>query len=54
MGKEIDEKQAEADCDPIMKNKDIDKTIAFDGVTPLVDTDIAYPCGLIAKSFFDD
>ena len=30
------------------------KVLAVDGVTKLVPDDPAYPCGLIAKSFFTD
>jgi hypothetical protein len=29
-------------------------TVAADGVTALKDSDIANPCGFIAKSFFND
>lgn len=32
----------------------MNKTIAFDGITPLQNNSIAYPCGLIAKSVFTD
>lgn len=43
-----------ADCDPIKKNSDVGKTTAFDGKTPLKADDPAIPCGLVAKSFFND
>lgn len=44
------------DCDPIKTNKDLgdDHLYAFDGVTKLVPEDAAFPCGLVAKSFFTD
>lgn len=55
MGTEIDSKKAESDCDPIIKNKDVkDDLLAVDGLTVLPADDIAYPCGLIAKSYFTD
>jgi len=54
MGNEISKKDAEAQCDPIVTNEDAGKTLAFDGTTILTDSDVAIPCGLIAKSFFTD
>lgn len=54
MGEDIEMTVAEADCDPIIKNQDIDKVFAADGVTKLDPEAIAIPCGLIAKSFFND
>jgi len=35
-------------------NADVGATVAYDGVTPLVQNATAYPCGLIAKSVFTD
>jgi len=43
-----------SDCDPVITNSDMGVTIAFDGLTPLVSTSPANPCGLIAKSLFND
>ena len=46
--------KAEKDCDPIILNSDLAKGIkSVDGST-LVQDDVAYPCGLIAKSVFTD
>ena len=51
-----DDKDAHGDCDPAEKNKDMgfseDKT-ALDG-TSLDPNAYAIPCGLIAKTFFND
>ena len=54
MGNELSVDELE-DCDPIKKNKDLGENIttSVDG-TPLVDDDPAFPCGLVAKSFFTD
>lgn len=42
-----------SDCDPIRKNSDLSVTTSYGGVT--LDKDaVANPCGLIAKSFFND
>lgn len=54
MGESIDLDTAEDHCDPIFKNKDIDKLYAVDGVTLLDPEAVAIPCGLIAKSVFND
>ena len=42
------------DCDPVTTNKDLDIEIAYDGVTRLDPNAPAYPCGLVAKSYFND
>jgi hypothetical protein len=42
-----------SDCDPILTNKDAEKTHSYKG-TPLIETDTANPCGLVALSFFND
>ena len=42
------------DCDPIKRNKDLGREFAYDGVTALEPDDPAFPCGLVAKSFFND
>ena len=41
------------DCDPVITNKEMGKTESITGAT-LAENDVAIPCGLIAKSFFDD
>jgi len=46
-------KALEDACSPVVTNTEMGKTTAVDGVTPLTGKDIAIPCGLIAKSFFD-
>ena len=53
MGEKIDSMQAKKDCDPILTNKDMGVTESVDG-TALVADEIAYPCGLVAKSIFTD
>ena len=53
MGNYLDTSQLD-DCDPIKTNKDVGKITAYDGVTKLEEDDPAYPCGLVAKSFFND
>ena len=40
-----------SDCDPIMKNSDLYATKSYGGTT-LTSSDVANPCGLIAKKFF--
>lgn len=41
-------------CSPVVTNAEMGKTLAVDGTTTLTTSAIAIPCGLIAKSFFDD
>ena len=54
-GNIMTEREIKDDCDPIILNKDI-----YEGVMPLVGDKpldpnaVAHPCGLIAKSFFND
>ena len=43
-----------ADCAPILTNAQAEVTMAVDGVTTLDPAAAAYPCGLVAKSFFND
>ena len=40
-------------CDPVETNEEMDKEFSIDG-TKLDPKDVATPCGLIAKSFFND
>jgi len=54
MGDVITNATALANCDPIVHNSDIDKLYAFDKKTLLNPNDVAIPCGLIAKSVFND
>ena len=41
------------DCDPVITNKDMEKTKSITN-KDLQEKDVAIPCGLIAKSFFND
>ena len=41
------------DCDPVITNKEMGKTQSITGAS-LAENDVAIPCGLIAKSFFND
>ena len=41
------------DCDPIKRNKDLGRDVALSGKDLVMD-DPAFPCGLVAKSFFND
>lgn len=52
-GKNVD---VSTDCDPIVKNKDIYLGLksAADPTKTLNPEDTAWPCGLVAKSFFND
>ena len=52
MGTELSVDQL-SDCDPIITNANLGKDKSFDG-TPLVASAPAFPCGLVAKSYFND
>ena len=54
-GKEftLEEMKNSQDCDPAITNEDMGQTKSFLG-NDLVAGDLAVPCGLIAKSFFND
>lgn len=54
MGLVVDLPAASTDCDPIVTNADMGVSVAFDGVTTLDPARVAIPCGLIAKSVFND
>ena len=41
-------------CDPVKTNKELGLKYAYDGVTELIPDAAAYPCGLVAKSLFND
>ena len=49
----LEEMKDSQDCDPAVTNKDMDKHESVDG-TALNPEDVAIPCGLIAKSYFND
>ena len=53
-GEEISFEEAQAACSPATTNGEMGKVLAVDGVTQLNPKDIAYPCGLIAKTVFND
>ena len=53
-GEILSAEEIEADCEPVYLNKHLDVDVAIDGVTPLVKDAAANPCGLIAKSMFND
>ena len=42
------------DCDPAITNKQMNKNTSIDNGKPLDPDDVAVPCGLIAKSYFND
>jgi len=47
--------EVSSDCDPIVKNSDVKEGLkAYKSQTILNPDDVAIPCGLVAKSFFDD
>ena len=52
MGNNLEVSQLD-DCDPIKTNKDLGRSESLDG-TPLVEDAAAFPCGLVAKSVFND
>src|SRR5690606_19775556 len=54
LGEVLNAATVETDCEPIVTIKDLGRNLAADGKTILKDTDVANPCGLIAKSFFND
>lgn len=53
MGTELTIDQLD-DCDPIKSNKDLGRIKAYDDSTLLDQEAAAFPCGLVAKSFFND
>jgi len=54
MGEYKTVEEIQTNCNPIVTNEDLGRTYAADGVTKLVSTDPANPCGLVAKSLFND
>lgn len=53
MGNELTIEQLD-DCDPIKTNSQLGRLTAYDGKTALEPDAPAFPCGLVAKSFFND
>ena len=53
-GKEVKKKTLEDDCDPVVINDEMEKNESYINHTKLNGSDIAVPCGLIAKSLFND
>ena len=53
-GNWLEESDIDDDCDPIKLNKDLYEGILGLNHTPLDPEGVAHPCGLIAKSFFND
>ena len=49
----IGDMKESGDCDPIVTNGDMGQNRAFDG-SILDQSDVAIPCGLMAKNFFND
>lgn len=52
-GNNLSKKDVKSDCDPILTNKDIGKNVSVNN-SVLNDDDVAIPCGLIAKTYFND
>ena len=51
----IDDKEAENDCGPVVRNKDIDPNLlSWESKIKLNPDKIASPCGIVAKSIFND
>lgn len=53
-GNQISMDDAFRSCEPIVTNANLGLKYAFDGVTELDPNAVAVPCGLIAKSHFND
>lgn len=58
LGKDLTIDQIKTDCEPILTNKDLEFSkplTAFNDTSVILSDDaVAFPCGLIAKSFFND
>lgn len=52
-GENIDLSTAEKNCDPIIKNSDLNIKVSWKNQTLLNQNEIASPCGLMAKSIFN-
>lgn len=53
MGTEMGVNQL-SDCDPIITNSNLGKDKKAVNGDPLIPDDPAFPCGLVAKSYFND
>lgn len=53
-GNSVTKDDVKDDCDPIITNKDIGKTNNVNGKPDLNENEVAIPCGLMAKTFFND
>lgn len=53
-GDDLTVEEIESDCDPVYLNEHLNVKYAIDGVTELDPKGPANPCGLIAKSLFND
>lgn len=54
MGNERTEAEVKDNCKGAVTNQEIGRTVAADGKTPLDPKAVAYPCGITAKSLFND
>lgn len=54
-GDEITLDDAKTACDPVYTNKQMGVSVSWSKTkaTPLIENEVASPCGLIAKSFFN-
>jgi hypothetical protein len=52
-GNKCEKKDVKDDCDPIITNRDLGRIFSVDG-SLLNENEIAHPCGLIARSYFND
>ena len=52
-GNKCDKNDVKNDCDPIITNKDLGRIYSLNN-KKLDENEIAHPCGLIARSFFND
>lgn len=52
IGKDLSASDLKSDCDPVLTNKDLIVKKSISG-KPLVESEPANPCGLIAKTFYD-
>ena len=53
-GNVLKESEVKDDCDPVILNKDIFDSVRSIGEKELDQNAVAHPCGLIARSFFND
>lgn len=53
-GSKLSATEVSSDCDPIVRNRDIKKDLENLKKVKLDPEEAAMPCGLVAKSFFND